>query len=95
MTFELAESKLVFVGYVITMPSSGDSHLVTRLIVDSVENTYYRAITGNTVYHTNSVSGFVSLDAGRHVIKVEYRTPGSFASSFAEDWTTAQLQVTY
>lgn len=95
VTFSLDESKMVAIGYVITIGSSTESHLVTRLIVDGSEVLHYRAISGNTIYHTNAVSGFVSLGSGRHEVRVDYRTPGSFSMSGTEDWTTASLQVTY
>ncbi len=91
---ELAEAQLAAVGYVITIGSSGATHLVTRLLVDNAEAVYYRAISGNTVYHTNAVNGHVYLNSGKHEITVQYRTPGSVSSSPA-DWTTAQLQVVY
>jgi hypothetical protein len=77
------------------MPSVGVGHLVTRLVIDGVENEYYRAITGNTIYHTNTISGFVSLSAGAHTIRVDYRTPSNLSSSGSEDWTVAVLQITY
>lgn len=38
LTFDLAKSSLVFVRYTITLPSSPESHLVTRLVVDRVED---------------------------------------------------------
>ncbi len=90
----MAEAQLAAVGYVITIGSSGDTHLVTRLLIDNVEADYYRAISGNTAYHTNAVNGHVYLSAGRHEITVQYRTPGSVSTGPA-DWTTAQLQVVY
>ncbi len=90
----MAEAQLAAVGYVITIGSSDVTHLVTRLLVDNAEVEYYRAISGNTVYHTNSVDGHVYLSAGRHEITVQYRTPGSVSSSPA-DWTVAHLQVVY
>lgn len=91
----MAESRLVNIGYVITIGSTGDSHLVTRLIVDDKEVEYFRAITGNTVYHTNTISGYVALSEGTHNVRVEYRTPGTFSSNSNDDWTTAELQVVY
>ncbi len=65
--------------------------MVTRLVVDGSEVEYYRAISGNTFYHTNAVDGHVFLSAGEHEIRVEYRTPGSFVSNASDDWTTAYL----
>jgi hypothetical protein len=69
--------------------------LVTRLIVDGFEVDYFRVIVGNTVYHTNTITGYISLSDGSHDIKVQYRTPGNFASNSGDDWTTAYVQATY
>jgi len=66
VSFELAESRLVNIGYVISIGSAGESHLVTRLIIDDKEVEYYRGITGNSVYHTNTISGYVALSEGKH-----------------------------
>lgn len=69
------------------------THFVTRLRIDGVEEYHFRAITGNTIYHTNTVGGYVSLSGGKHEIKVEYRTPGVCSGS-ATDWNVASLQIT-
>ena len=69
--------------------------MVTRLVVDDDEVDYFRVITGNTVYHTNTISGYVALSEGKHDVRVEYRTPGTFSSRSTDDWTTAELQVVY
>jgi hypothetical protein len=80
---------------VISIGSTGASHLVTRLIVDGTQVDYFRVITGNTVYHTNAITGYVALSSGSHTIQVQYRTPGSFTVNSSNDWITAYVQATY
>jgi hypothetical protein len=89
---------LVALSYSITTLSDTVNHFVTRLIVDAIEDIHYRSISGNTLYHGNSASGFVYLSAGKHVIKVEYRTPTTYATMNIDsyrDWQTASLQINY
>jgi hypothetical protein len=89
---------LVALSYGISAASDVISHLVTRLIVDGSEDLHFRSISGNTLFHGISASGFVYLSAGKHVIKVEYRTPTNstnVAGGDPKDWQTASLQINY
>jgi hypothetical protein len=85
----------VALSYVVTAQSDNIAGIVNRLNVDGSEDIHFRSISANAIYHTNSVSGFVYLSAGKHVIKVEYRTSSSFTNIALLDWNIASLQVNY
>jgi hypothetical protein len=63
-------------------------------VIDGNENIYFRAISGDTRFHTNTVSGFVYLSAGKHQVKVEYRSQSTSSVAF-EDWNIAALEINY
>jgi hypothetical protein len=54
----------VTVFYNITTASQANTHLCTTLYVDGLENKNFRAISGDTIFHTNTVNSSVILGNG-------------------------------
>ena len=90
--FTLKGASNVLVFYQVTMPG-GDSHLVTRLVVDNAVQRHGRSITGNTTYWSNSNIWIGGLSKGSHTIKVQYRTPKGGTNSPAANWQNRVLKV--
>ena len=59
-----------FIQYNITTQTQGNSHICTRLMINDIEHSEFRHITGDGAFHSNSASSFVNFPAGNHVIKV-------------------------
>ena len=90
--FTLKGASNVLVFYQVTM-AGGDSHLVTRLVVDNAVQRHGRSITGNTTYWSNSNIWIGGLSKGSHTIKVQYRTPKGGTNSPATNWQNRVLKV--
>ena len=90
--------KQVFVHYNATISSHGSTHLCTKLVINGEEVSGSRAISGDTQYHTNTVTLPVtlkSLSGGQVVVELFYRTPGHFpAQQVLSDWNCVVLRVT-
>ena len=92
-SFTLKKKSTVQVFYQITM-SGGNTHLVTRLLVDGRAPRTSRTITGNTAYWGNSNTYINTFLAGNHTIKVQYRTPfGGTNNPGVGDWNSRVLTV--
>lgn len=91
-TFSVSDQTNVLVFYQVTMPG-GNSHLVTRLVVDNQVQIHSRAITGNTTYWSPSNVWIGTLAKGSHTITVQYRTPVGGTNTPAHDWQNRVLKI--
>ncbi|MEZ4731472.1 MAG: interleukin-like EMT inducer domain-containing protein [Caldilineaceae bacterium] len=95
-TFTLTSQTNVLVFYQIAMArgGTGNSHLVTRLLIDGGEHISGRAINGDIAYWSPSSIWMGALSAGSHTIKVQYRTPaGGTNDPVGSDWNKRVLQI--
>eukprot|EP00494_Astrolonche_serrata_P030704 UN30972 len=88
-TILMQETQKVLVNYQVSF-SAGESHVLSRLLINGEEKVGCRSIVGNTVYG-HLVSIYVDeLISGTYTFKVQYRTPSGSASVDVDgsDWQT-------
>lgn len=92
-TISLSATTTVFAWY-LTSTGGGDNHILSKMYVDSAEQTQTRSINGNTDYATNFGMYSARLSAGSHTFQAYYRTPGSITfSSGGSDWQCRTLGI--
>ncbi len=89
ITIDLGDEADVFVSYNVSAfaPSYySNPYFATRLLVDEVDQVGMRVITSpsNASHCNNSISSIISLSAGTHTIRVEYRT--NFVGDPLNNW---------
>ncbi|MFH6983763.1 hypothetical protein [Marinoscillum luteum] len=89
ITIDLDDGADVFVSYNVSAfaPSYYSTpYFATRLLVDEVDQVGMRVITSpsNASHCNNSISSIISLSAGTHTIRVEYRT--NFVGDPLNNW---------
>ena len=89
ITIDLDDEADVFVSYNVSAfaPSYYSTpYFATRLLVDEVDQVGMRVITSpsNASHCNNSISSIISLSAGTHTIRVEYRT--NFVGDPLNNW---------
>ena len=97
ISFDLKYSQFVAIDIQITVHSPKGLHILTRLMVDGVEDRKFRSIVGNTAYVGISLNKKIWLNKGKHNVKVEYRESASYllSSPAASDWNVAYFAVEY
>ena len=93
--FYLANGQHVMVGYHIALRTSGNYLLSTRVLIDDVENTYFRSSSGYQYHHTHHVFHPVFLAKGWHEAKVQVKQTGNFYNNVYQDWNAALFSVEY
>ena len=69
--FDLKIAQMVNVDYsIVIVTAAANQYLCTRVKIDGAEDRRFRAITGDTYYHTNSMNKKVWLEKGRHKVQV-------------------------
>eukprot|EP00727_Mastigamoeba_balamuthi_P008363 m51a1_g4149 hypothetical protein (239) ;mRNA; r:244846-245691 len=93
LTFTTATPANAMAHYNVATWSEGNTILCTKLMLDGKELTESRAISGDTTYHTNTVTLPLSLAAGQHTLSLHYRTPGNYPNRNFQDWNTVSLRL--
>ena len=77
--------------------SSGNSHTVMRLSIDSVVQKHTVSKTGDTAYAGNFGLWQGSLDSGAHKVTLDYRTPVSTTNAVSAnlDWQQVYLYTVW
>lgn len=70
INFYLARPQFVLITYNINLKLLGVNFFSTRVLIDKVENTYFRYTTDYAYHHTHFVSKQVWMDAGNHEVMV-------------------------
>ena len=65
--------------------STGNSHTVMRLTIDSVSQQHTVSLTGDTFYVGNFGLWQGSLNSGTHNVTLDYRTPASTINTVSEN----------
>ena len=71
-----ADDNLVLITYQ-TASGAANTHVLSKMYIDGVEQVGTRSIAGNTVYGSNLGIFLGALSAGSHSLDVKYRTPGT------------------
>ncbi len=95
INFHLPTDQYVHISYSTVVPSNNQCHLITRLMINKVENILFRDISEYTYYHSNKEAKSVWLEKGNYFINVDYRSPCSWSLVPLADWNIAYIMVEY
>lgn len=93
---DLPLAQEVMIKYSIQLSSGSSCYLMTRLIIDGMENDDFRVISGHAVDQSNSAVDWMWLPKGPHEIKVEYKTNNGRDQQMADwDFLMALFKIKY
>lgn len=93
--FNLTKKQFVRIKYELSLRTAGNDFFKSRVIIDGVENPWFRYVTGYLYWRTHAVSHEVLMETGLHVIYVEYDQAGGNYEEIPADWAAALFTVTY
>ncbi len=73
-SFTLSHSANIIISYQVAYQSVCTGYLVTRVLIDGIENVQMRSVLQNVPYGTCSGYQVVNLGTGLHTVDVQYRT---------------------
>lgn len=84
----------MYIKYQVDSHTAAATYFFTRVLIDGSEDPDFRYITGYTNHHTNSVTEFKWMKAGKHFIKVEYHTNSNYNQIYTW-WNNAIFKIKY